>query len=83
MSDLMKGIRYFHICGFGDCKRAGYYQSKNGESYCDRCLIKIIDRYGIKEFGPHMMRDIVRIYNNNLFYREKIRIERELNKSWD
>ena len=84
MSELVKGLRYFHICAMGDCKNPGLYSTKYGECYCKKCVVKYInENKGISDFWPHGVEEVVEVYNAAVAAEETRRKEAELEGMWN
>ena len=61
MADLVRGMRHFHVCSMGSCKKPGFYATKNGCAYCEKCTIKYVIRYGVSDFWPHHIPHVIEI----------------------
>ena len=76
----IKGIRHFHVCSMGSCKNGGMYQTKNGETYCRKCVIRYVSEYGTIDFWPHFLEEIVDIYNKKILSDRARLAEKELER---
>lgn len=83
MSDLIKGMRYFHICAMGTCKNPGIHVTKSGECYCNKCVVRYVIKYGIDDFWPHGVNEVIKIYNNAIKVQESEQKERMMQNVWE
>jgi hypothetical protein len=83
MSDLIKGLRYFHVCSMGTCKSPGLYPTKNGDCFCKKCVVKYVGQNGLRDFWPHGLDEIIEIYNHAISIQENENKERLEQRTWE
>ncbi len=66
----------------GACKKGGVYQTKDGQCYCERCMIKYVNRYEISDFWPHYREAIEDCINRDKKRQEIERYRREICEKW-